>query len=67
MNEDSECVVCGKIVETYCDACGNYICEKHSIKDDSLNSYVFCEKCKKKNKKSITMKKGEIFRGITMK
>ena len=60
INMDSECVVCGKMTEYFCDGCECYICENHRYGDDKLNSYMFCKKCKEKNKKSKVVKKGNM-------
>jgi hypothetical protein len=68
MNVDSECVVCKRITDRYCDACGCFICENHVAKqDDKIVSYYLCPNCFKSNRKKVTMIKGEIWRGFTTK
>lgn len=68
MNTDAECVICGKITDQFCDACGCFICPTHGLKkSEDFTSYYVCPKCKKSNKKIVTIKKGDIWRGWTTK
>jgi hypothetical protein len=68
INMDSECVICDKITDMFCDGCGVYVCETHSVKRDNvMQFYYLCPKCAKKNKRIVTIQKGEILRGLTTK
>ena len=61
---DSECVVCGKMTEYFCDGCESFVCENHGHNEDKIEPRFFCEKCIKENKKPKIAKKGLMLKGL---
>jgi len=64
-NMDGKCYYCKKDTDIFCDACGRWICPKHTVLrevDLSMEEYKICPECAKLNKKTLHQKKGEMLR-----
>ncbi len=53
---DGECIVCKRHTHYFCDHCGRFVCEDHFVtvrmpEKKSMEEYILCPDCAKKNKK----------------
>ncbi len=55
-SQDGLCIVCKKHTTKFCDSCGRYICDEHTIEipvKGSTKAYMFCRECYEKGRKPL--------------